>query len=91
MSGADFATTWSGKPGRKYQSKKEQLKQRLSVTAHDIYQKYFKEAEHGTYGAMGKLREISQGLNEASQETEVSMHTPLVLKRADAWHFMRNF
>ena len=63
--GPDFATTWSGKPGRKYQSKKEQTRQKIGISAHDINKRFFKEAASGTYGAMGKLREISGLLDTA--------------------------
>jgi len=63
--GPDFAATWSGKPGRKYQSKKEQLRQKVGLFAHEMYSKYFKEAALGSYGAMGKLRAISSSLDNA--------------------------
>ena len=71
FSGPDFAATWSGKPGRKYQSKKEQLMQKVGIFAHEIYSKYFKEAVLGSYGAMGKLRDISSSLDNACKNVRV--------------------
>lgn len=69
--GPDFAATWSGRPGRKYQSKKEQLKQKVGSFAHEIHSKYFKEAALGSYGAMGKLRDISTALDNACKNSRV--------------------
>eukprot|EP00794_Sanderia_malayensis_P020162 gene20162-22137_t len=66
--GPDFAATWSGKPGRRYQSKKDQIRRKIGILAHDINAKYFEEAVSGTYGAMGKLREISTMLDDACSE-----------------------
>ncbi len=69
--GPDFAATWSGKPGRRYQSKKEQVRRKIGLLAHDINRKYFEEALSGNYGAMGKLREISTMLDDACSGVSV--------------------
>ena len=67
----DFGSSWNGKPGRKYQTKKEQIKQKLASLAKCIYRKYFKEADLTPHGSMKKLNMISETLENAAKSHEV--------------------
>lgn len=69
--GPDFAFSWNGKPGKKFQSKKEQIRQKLSTWAHSLYCKYFKDADMTPHGAMATLHKISETLNTCASSNEV--------------------
>lgn len=68
--GPDFAFSWNGKPGKKFQSKKEQIRQKLSTWAHSLYCKYFKDADMTPHGAMATLHKISETLNTCASSNE---------------------
>lgn len=61
--GPDFAFSWSGKSGKKFQSKKEQIRIKLSSLARTIYCKYFKDADLTPHGSMASLVKISETLS----------------------------
>ena len=73
FSGADFAYSWNGKPGRKYQSKKDQIKQNLATVARNLYCKYFKDVDLTPHGSMATLHKISEVLSRHAQHSEVSL------------------
>jgi E3 ubiquitin-protein ligase HECTD1 len=68
--GPDFAFSWSGKPGKKFQSKKEQIRIKLSSLARTIYCKYFKDADLTPHGSMASLVRISGVLNTCISPNE---------------------
>ena len=73
--GPDFAFSWSGKPGKKFQSRKDQVRQKLSSLANSIYCKFFKDADLTPHGAMATLIQISKTINSCVNPTEVnSLH-----------------
>ncbi|XP_066922502.1 E3 ubiquitin-protein ligase HECTD1-like [Clytia hemisphaerica] len=68
--GPDFAFSWSGKQGKKFQSRKDQVRQKLSSLANSIYCKYFKDADLTPHGSMATLIQISKTLNDCVNPNE---------------------
>ena len=71
IEGPDFAFSWTGKPGKKFQSRKDQVKQKLSSLANSIYCKYFKDADLTPHGSMATLIQISKTINSCVNPNEV--------------------
>lgn len=68
--GPDFAFSWSGKQGKKFQSRKDQIRQKLSSLANSIYCKYFKDADLTPHGTMATLIQISKTINSCVSPQE---------------------
>ena len=71
IKGPDFAFSWTGKPGKKFQSRKDQVRQKLSSLANSIYCKYFKDADLTPHGSMATLIQLSKTINSCVSPNEV--------------------
>ncbi|XP_028293111.1 E3 ubiquitin-protein ligase HECTD1 isoform X2 [Gouania willdenowi] len=63
--GSEFVTGWTGKRGRKLQSKLEKTKQKVKLMARELYDDHFKAVESLARGVMVTLRNISTQLEAA--------------------------
>ena len=60
--GPEFASGWSGKPGKKFVSKAEALKLKVKTTAREVQEKYFQTALSSPREVVTKLQEIVRNL-----------------------------
>ncbi|XP_047133370.1 E3 ubiquitin-protein ligase HECTD1 isoform X2 [Hydra vulgaris] len=70
--GPDFAYSWNNKSGKRFQSKKAQTRMKLVLMAHNIYCKYFKNADMTPHGSIATLNKISKILNDSLMLNENS-------------------
>ena len=78
--GPDFAYSWNNKSGKKFQSKKDQVRMKLALMAHNIYCKYFKNADMTPHGSIATLHKISKILNKSLLLNEVRLKKMLYLE-----------
>ncbi|CAH0382752.1 unnamed protein product [Bemisia tabaci] len=70
--GPEFSAGWTGKRGRKLQSKLEALKQKVKHQAQDIYEKYFRAAQAQPRGVVAKLGTIVAQIERACQKQQMN-------------------
>ncbi|XP_071499022.1 E3 ubiquitin-protein ligase HECTD1-like [Diadema antillarum] len=63
--GPEFSTGWTGKRGRRFRSKLEQVQQKVKSLARELYEGHFKAAESHPRDVVAKLHSIVQQLEAA--------------------------
>ncbi|XP_030855099.1 E3 ubiquitin-protein ligase HECTD1 isoform X1 [Strongylocentrotus purpuratus] len=63
--GPEFSTGWTGKRGRRFRSKLEQVQQKVKTLARELYEGYFKVAESHPRDVVAKLNSIVMQLEAA--------------------------
>jgi E3 ubiquitin-protein ligase HECTD1 len=75
--GAEFASGWSGKPGKKFVSKAEALKLKVKTTARDVQEKYFQMALSSPREVVTKLQDIVRNLYACCDAHEKNLDVSL--------------
>ena len=86
--GAEFASGWSGKPGKKFVSKAEALKLKVKTTARDVQEKYFQMALSSPREVVTKLQDIVRNLYACcdAHEKNVSLEKDRQAKILPFWY-----
>ncbi|XP_065332241.1 E3 ubiquitin-protein ligase HECTD1 isoform X2 [Cloeon dipterum] len=66
--GPEFSAGWTGKRGKRLRSKLEAMKQKVKITAQEIYDKYFRAAQAQPRGVVAKLGSIVGQIERACQK-----------------------
>lgn len=76
--GAEIASGWSGKHGKKFVSKAEALKLKVKTTAREVQEKYFQTALSSPREVVTKLQEIVRNLYASCDAHEKSLDVSLL-------------